>query len=139
MSRLCTNPNQSNQLIKHGFMVQAADAWWSEYAWINNGTPICVHVTEPQLYVEQYTENDIPAWSLETLLHSMPSSIKIDKKVYRLHITKEQDIYLIEYTSETGTWAYRDGRDLIDIAVQMVIYLLKNHISLNPAYILNNI
>lgn len=141
MGRICTNPHQSRQLLKHGFISQSADLWWSEYALVNNGTPLMMHITEPILYSYRNNEEDIPAWSLAALLQALPGSIMYDDVSYYLHITKGQDVYLIEYTDpDSGEMlAYRDGTDLIDIAVQMITHLVKNKIPLNPAYIYNNI
>lgn len=141
MGRICTNPHQSNQLLKHGFMSQSADLWWSEYALVDNGTPLMMRIAEPILYSYRNNEDDIPAWSLTALLQALPGAIMHDDIPYYLHITKSQNVYLIEYTdAESGeTLVYRDGIDLIDIAVQMIIHLVKNKIPLNPAYIYNNI
>ncbi len=141
MGRICTNPHQSKQLLMHGFMAQSADLWWSEYALVNQPTPVMMHITEPILYSYRNTDDDLPAWSLTALLQALPGSVMYNDKPYYLHITKSQDIHLIEYTdSESGeTLAYRDGIDLIDITVQMIIHLIKNNIPLNQSYIYNNI
>ena len=130
MGRICTNPHQSKQLLMHGFMAQSADLWWSEYALVNQPTPVMMHITEPILYSYRNTDDDLPAWSLTALLQALPGSVMYDDKPYYLHITKSQDVHLIEY---------RDGIDLIDITVQMIIHLIKNNIPLNQSYIYNNI
>lgn len=139
MGRICTNPHQSRQLRACGFSVQAADLWWSEYALVNQPTPIMMHITEPILYSYKNSEDDIPAWSLTTLLQALPGAIMSNNIQYNLHITKAQDYYFIEYTSDNATLMYRDGRDLIDICVQVIVHLINNGIPLNSAYIYDNI
>ena len=139
MGRICTNPHQSRQLLNYGFSVRAADLWWSEYALVNQPTPIMMHITEPVLYSYKNTDDDLPAWSLTTLLQALPGEIMRDDKRYILHITKAQEYFLIEYTSEQDSFIYKDGRDLIDICVQAIIHLINNGIPLNSAYIYDNI
>ena len=62
-----------------------------------------------------------------------------EDKRYVLHITKAQEFYLIEYTGEQNSFIYKDGRDLIDICVQVILHLINNNIPLNSSYIFDNI
>ena len=139
MGRICTNPHQSKQLVNRGFSVQAADLWWSEYALVNQPTPLMMRIAEPVLYSYKNTDDDIPAWSLTTLLQALPDSIMYDNESFKIHITKAQDYYLVEYTSDHASLIYKDGRDLIDICVQLIIHLIDNGIPLNSAYLYDNL
>ena len=139
MGRICTNPHQSKLLLNYGFSTEAADLWWSEYALVNQPTPLMMHITEPVLYSYKNTDDDLPAWSLTTLLQALPGEIMREDGRYILHITKAQEYYLIEYTDEQNSFIYKDGRDLIDICVQIIVHLINNDIPLNSAYIYDNI
>lgn len=139
MARICTNPHQSRLLAGAGFSTNAADLWWSEYALVNQSTPLMVRIADPVLYSYKNTDNDLPAWSLTTLIQALPDSIMYEDESFRLHITKAQDYYLVEYTSERASLIYKDGRDLIDICVQLIIHLINNNIPLNSAYLYDNI
>ena len=140
MGRICTNPHQSNKLTSRGFSAKAADLWWSQYELVYQPTPMMQHfVGDPVLYTYQTSSEDIPAWSLTTLLQALPDTISYDDEIFNLHITKAQNYYLVEYTSERASLLYRDGRDLIDICVQVIIHLIDNDIPLNSAYLYDNI
>ena len=139
MGRICTNPHQSIKLLQVGFSPAAADMWWSEYAVINNGAPVMTRLDEPVLYSYQNQKSDIPAWTLTTLLLALPGSVKYDDSIYNLHIFKEDETYIIDYSGEHNSLIYRDGIDLIDITVQIILHLIKLGIPLNPAYLYNNI
>lgn len=139
MGRICTNPHQSKQLIDHGFSINAADLWWSEYVTFNHPSPTKMRIAEPVLYSYRNTDDDLPAWSLTTLLQALPGEIMWEDKRYVLHITKAQEFYLIEYTGEQNSFIYKDGRDLIDICVQVILHLINNNIPLNSSYIFDNI
>ena len=143
MPRACTNPNQSEQLLEHGFRAQAADFWWTPFVWTipdPNAAPVLAYADRPTLYTEQFTPQDVPAFSLTTLFQALPSSILVDGVTYYLNIAKEQDSYMLSYSNliESSTYIYRDGFDLIDITVQIIVFLLKNNIPLNSSYIYNN-
>ena len=151
MPRMCTNPKQSNQLLNHGFSERAADMWWTPYVWTMpdpNAAPVLVQTDVPELYTMRVSPDDMPAFSLTTLLQALPGTITlIGGETYDLRIIKDKEVYTIEYSkinpnsgniADYTVLAYRDGNDLIDIAVQMIIFLLKSNIPLDSEYIYNN-
>ena len=127
--------------MAYGFSIQSPDLWWTPYVWTipdPTAAPVLEYREIPELYSTQISAEDIPAFSLTTLMQALPGSVITNGSTYSLHITKDRDVYTVGYYNETSILAYRDGIDLIDIAVQMIIFLLKSNIPLDSAYIYNN-
>lgn len=70
--------------------------------------------------VPEYSEGDIPAWSLEGLLNI----IRTRKGV---SITLKDDVYTISvYFKDKECQSYFSGEDLFEAAMKVVIFMLDN-------------
>lgn len=134
--RICTNPHQGRLLLSMGLESRSADLWWSQY--VPDGGSMGL-TEDPVLYSYKVSLNDIPAWSLTTLFQALPDAIIYKDEDYSLYLTKTQNIYVVGYKNDQGVLMYRDGMNLIDICVQIIVHLVKNQIPLNSAYKYDNI
>lgn len=70
MNKICTDIDQSKKLIELGIDINTADMLWTYDFMVNdiNGLNVISELLKPE-------ENDIPAWSLTTLLKLIPKSM----------------------------------------------------------------
>ena len=141
MNKICTTLEQSKKLIELGIDVNTADSMWEynpdkETYW-NKPTIIPI---DDYIFV-----NDIPAWSLSSLMNLLPSEFtevgkystttyKIDFRKYKF--TDDVELYQIAYGSikfdVDGQYSFKDmintgqKENPIDAAFEMVVWLKEN-------------
>ena len=129
MSKICTSIEQSKKLLELGIDRNTADMYWSQ---IMVGTMV---IYEPRaIILMPHTNENIPAWSLNTLLGLMPKLYEFDNDPHECgcqpnlckgwdnnlwHIVYRSSIYITEWHDEP-----------IDAAFEMVCWLKENKSSL---------
>ena len=140
MNKICTSLEQSQKLIEMGIDINTADMLWTYDFTVNdiNGLNVISEQLKPE-------ENDIPAWSLTTLMNLLPSEFtevgKYSTTTYKIHIRKYKftdkvDLYQIAYGNykiyEDGSSSWKDmintgeKENLIDAVFQMICWLKEN-------------
>lgn len=114
MSNICTNIDQSKELIKLGIDVNTANMYW----WYSG----------KRFYIEAMDDGDfskeggdIPAWSLSALLKLINSDYKLEKSML------DQSFIFTYAIHIEGVYRTREYDEPLDAAFEMISYLLKSN------------
>lgn len=121
MNKICTDVNQSQKLIELGIDIGTADMLWTYDFMVNdiNGLNVISEQLKPE-------ENDIPAWSLTSLLGLMPTDDKKDE--YYVDTESHSDYHIVNYSNCWNGWIHSEYSEesLLDAAFKMVVWLKEN-------------
>lgn len=133
-SQIATTREQADRLLKCGVPAESADMYWDNHT-----------LDEPFLDVGGITDKrDVPAFSLSCLLGLLPKEIEIDGYPYRISIYFENpdepvigNQWCLYYKPKKHNEKSRIddvpmyAPDLIECAVQMIIWLINYGYNLN--------
>ena len=121
MNKICTSIEQSKKLIELGIDRNTADMLWTYDFTVNdiNGLNVISTYLKPE-------ENDIPAWSLASLLKLMPTDDKKDE--YYVDTESHSDYHTVSYRNCWDGCIHSEYSEesLLDAAFKMVVWLLEN-------------
>lgn len=118
---ICTNIEQSKQLVRLGLDPDSADMWWSNRFVYWRTTPmIGVAAEQNQLYTFKWCEMDIPAWSLSALLEVMPKECEPD-----LQKSPISGVYFAHWFANGKPQITDDHGNAIAAAYEMVCWMLE--------------
>ena len=122
MAQLATTKEQSKILLEAGLDRRTSDMWYSEKDGLQFG----------------YGYLRSPAWTFQALLDVMPKEICGVRIKYRLRIQYEREYPMMYYVVTEGEYKGRllrfgnrctpDAKDLIDAAVQLICWMLRDGI-----------
>ena len=121
MNKICTSIEQSQKLIELGINITTADMYYVKHSLENYYSPIPL--------IGKYSEihNQIPAWSLSSLLILTPNEILINDEYYYLNLNKTKIEYRGPVTFDGQKSKSIECNNLVDAAFEMVVWLKENN------------
>ena len=121
-----TDVEQSRQLAEI-LPIESADMWWSKnFIYYNPTATIGISAEYSNVYTYKFGEDDIPAWSLATLLNVLPISIDEGRHCLSLiNSNPNGDIEWLccyeDYKGNLITACYADNQ--VDACYEMILKL----------------
>lgn len=143
-TQIATTQDQSSRLLRCGVPADTADMMWSRLDETRDHSLYAIPWYTPRLPNRKITDNNFPAWSLSALLGLLPKEIDIDGYPYRISIYFENhdepvigNQWCLYYKPKKHNEKSRIddvpmyAPDLIECAVQMIIWLINYGYKLN--------
>ena len=119
MNKICTNIEQSKQLIELGIDVNTADMMWDDWRLIDDGWKIFVGY-DPEIE-QDFGRKCYPAWSLSALMELIQDDIKIEKTLF-----DQSDMFTYSIIGDGYEYRSHEHECLLDAAFEFVCWILEN-------------
>jgi hypothetical protein len=129
---ICTTKEQSQRLLELGFKKESADMCFFRSTDVDVENPYTRIVVDDYILNSLEGDDNIPAWSLSTLMEMLPKSIRYNDLIHYMEIQTDEECYDIEYHIFDGEreWYLSGGydKDIFEAIIETFEILLTKEI-----------